>query len=139
MPLGIDLFVENIADQDKANAVIGRLFEVAQPEKAFSVAATSHDFTVITASEVSVSMGLAYGGGGGSDTITNSKDDVTGSGFGGGGGGGGVAKARPIAAIEISPNGVKVEPIVDITTLALAFFTMLGTMMMLFSKMKKNT
>jgi uncharacterized spore protein YtfJ len=39
---------------------------------------------------------------------------------GAGGGGGGGSMGRPIAAIVIGPNGVKVKPIVDATKVALA-------------------
>lgn len=39
---------------------------------------------------------------------------------GGGGGGGGSAEGRPVAAIEIGPEGVRVRPIVDLTRLGLA-------------------
>ena len=104
MSQGINIFAENISNQDQANEVVGRLFEIAQPEKAFGNSATQGEFTVITASEVSVSMGLGYGGGGGSGTDEEQEDADTGQGFGIGGGGGGVAMSRPIAAIEIGPQ-----------------------------------
>lgn len=136
MPAGIDLFKENIGSPEKAYEVIGRLFETAQPEKAFSSPVTQGEFTVITASEVSIRMGVGFGGGSGSE---RSEEGVEGGeGFGGGGGGGGVATARPVAAIEIGPDGVIVEPIVDVTKIVLAFFTAFGAMVMMFSRMRKG-
>lgn len=135
MAQGINVFAENISNQDKANEVIGRLFEIAQPEKAFGNVATQGEYTVITASEVSVSMGLGYGGGGGGGTEKEEAEAETSQGFGVGGGGGGVALSRPIAAIEIGPRGITVEPIVDVTKIALAFITALGTMAMMLAKM----
>jgi uncharacterized spore protein YtfJ len=138
MPQGINVFAENISNQDKANEMIGRLFEIAQPEKAFGNSITQGEYTVVTASEVSVSMGLGYGGGGGGGTDQEKEDTDSSLGFGVGGGGGGVAISRPIAAIEIGPRGIVVEPIIDVTKISLAFITALGTMAMMFAKMKNN-
>jgi uncharacterized spore protein YtfJ len=59
------------------------------------------------------------------------------AGGGGGGGGGGASFARPVAAVVVSPQGVWVEPIVDVTKLGLAFFTMLGSMWMFWSRMRR--
>ncbi len=44
-----------------------------------------------------------------------------GAGFGFGGGGGAVG--RPVAAIVIGPDGVKVRPVVDVTKIAIAAMT----------------
>ncbi len=60
------------------------------------------------------------------------------SGYGTGGGGGGYSTARPVAAISIGPDGVHVEPVVDVTKIGLAFFTTLGAMALMFSKMSRN-
>ncbi len=139
MSQGINIFAENISNQDKANEVIGRLFEIAQPEQAFGNTVTQGEYTVVTASEVSVSMGLGYGGGGGGGTDQEKEDVETGQGFGVGGGGGGVAMSRPIAAIEIGPRGIVVEPIIDVTKISLAFITGLGTMAMMLAKMKNSS
>ncbi len=59
------------------------------------------------------------------------------SGAGGGGGGGAGAMARPIAAIIIEPEGVRVEPIVDVTKVVLAFFTMFGSLWVMLGQMRK--
>ncbi len=59
------------------------------------------------------------------------------AGMGGGGGGGGGAGGRPIAVISISEDGVEVEPVVDATKIALAFFTTLGSMFFMLTKMRK--
>ena len=58
-----------------------------------------------------------------------------GVGLGGGGGGGGAAMARPVAVISVGPNGVQVEPVVDPTKIAIAFFTTLGSMFFKLSRM----
>ena len=57
------LIIESIPNQKSANKLIGRLFDVAQPEGVFSVPVSSGEYTVITASEVTVAMGAGYGGG----------------------------------------------------------------------------
>jgi uncharacterized spore protein YtfJ len=136
---GIDIFTENITNQEKANEVIGRLFETAKPEAAFGEPVTQGQYTVVTAAEVSVSMGLGYGGGGGGTERQEGEEAQPPSqGFGVGGGGGGMATSRPIAAIEIGPEGVIVEPIIDVTKIVLAFFTALGAMAVMLTKINKT-
>ena len=44
---------------------------------------------------------------------------------------------RPIAAIIIDERGVRVEPVVDATKIALAFFTMLGSIFLMGSRMRR--
>ncbi|MFZ0546270.1 MAG: hypothetical protein WAM60_12570 [Candidatus Promineifilaceae bacterium] len=132
---GINIFAENISNQKETKELVGRLFDTAKPEAAFGKPVTQGEYTVITASEVSIGMGVGYGGGGGTDQKEAEKEAS--GGFGGGGGGGGMATARPIAAIEIGPEGVIVEPIVDVTKIALAFFTALGSMGLMFARMNK--
>ena len=65
------------------------------------------------------------------------EDLPPGSGVGYGGGGGGVTLGRPVAAITIGPDGVSVEPIVDATKIAIALFTTIGAMALMFARMSK--
>ena len=132
------LIIESVPNQEKANEVIGRLFDVAQPSSVFSQPVTNGPYTVITASEVTVGMGAGYGGGGGVGP-NDEQGETTGSGFGGGGGGGGTALARPVAAIIIEPDGVRVEPIMDPTKIAVAFFTTFISIVMTLSKLRKSS
>lgn len=97
-------------------ATVSRLFDVTEPGAVFSAPIKVGDHTVITAAEISVGMGLGVGQG---------PDNE-----GGGGGGGGFSAGRPVAAITIGPQGVHVEPIVDVTKLGIAFFTALGAIFM---------
>ena len=46
--------------------------------------------------------------------------------------------ARPVAAIIIEPDGVRVEPIMDPTKIAVAFFTTLLSIIMALSKARKS-
>jgi uncharacterized spore protein YtfJ len=91
-----------------------------------------------------VRLGYGYGGGGGPETLPEGEK-VEGSedapsqpmGFGSGGGGGGSSVGRPVAVIHINADGVRVEPIVDVTKVGLAFLTMMGTIMAIGAKIRK--
>jgi uncharacterized spore protein YtfJ len=119
-----------LESETTALAAITKLFDVYQPGVIFSEPTTVGDNTVITAAEVYVGMGLGFGRGSG--------DAGENSGEGGGGGGGGGSAGRPVAAIIISPKGVQVEPIVDVTKIALAFFTTLGAIFMAWRAMRRQ-
>ena len=104
----------------------------------YSQPLTVGEHTIITASEYMVGMGAGYGGGGGTGPVPEPKgaESEVATGGGGGGGGGGSTMARPVATIIISPGGVRVEPIVDVTKIAITMFTALGAMAMALRKMK---
>jgi uncharacterized spore protein YtfJ len=137
------LILEATPSQESANALIGRLFDAAQPSAVFSEPVVHGEYAVITASEVSVAMGAGYGGGGGAPPSGPAGDSGDASkaseafGAGGGGGGGGTAMSRPVAVISIGPAGVHVEPIVDPTKLGLALFTAIGGMVLAMARMRK--
>lgn len=137
MELPIELIKETIPDQKAANELLQRLFSVAQPGAVFGDPVTNGEYTAITASEVSVGLGVGYGGGGGGSPQTEDGEQA-GMGVGTGGGGGGGAAARPVAVIEIGPHGVRVEPVVDPTKIALAFFTAFGSMALMLSRMRRQ-
>lgn len=135
------------ASLNRAADLIGRLFEVARPGAVFSEPVSAEGHTVITAAEIYVGMGFGLGMGGGSAEAEQEEADPetsepseseSNSGSGGGGGGGGTSMSRPVAAIIIGADGVRVEPIVDATKIALAFFTMLGSIFFMLRKMRKG-
>jgi uncharacterized spore protein YtfJ len=141
------IFIEKIPDQEKANELMAKLFTITQPEAVFSPPVTAHEQTVITASEVTAGFGFGYGGGGEiapgkneeeTAASTSSAQVVANFGGGGGGGGGGTALARPVAAVIITPQGVRVEPIVDVTKISIAFFTAFGAVVSRLYKMKRE-
>jgi len=119
--------------------MIGRLFDVAKPNAVYTDPLSVGDHTVITASENVVTMGAGYGGGGGYNPASNEEDDedTLSGGAGGGGGGGGFSTSRPVAVITIGPEGTHVEPIVDPTKIAIAFFTTFAAMVMTLSQVMK--
>ena len=131
-PDGLEIIdMTGLQSEDAAIGTIAKLFDVFQPGVVFSQPTTVGDNTVITAAEVNVGMGLGFGHG--SESEEESSDE------GGGGGGGGAAAGRPVAAIIISPQGVRVEPIVDATKVALAFFTMIGAIFVAASSIRRQS
>jgi uncharacterized spore protein YtfJ len=127
-------FLESAPSQEKTIALLGRLFDLANNEAVFSEPVNAGDHTVITAADISVGMGAGFGGGGG----ISPSPESGGEGSGGGGGGGGAAAGRPVAAVIIGPDGVRVEPIVDVTKIALAFFTMMATIFTILRKARRD-
>jgi uncharacterized spore protein YtfJ len=136
-----------VKSQEQAMEVMDKLFAVAQPGAVFGEPVESGEYTVITASEVKVGMGFGYGTGGGTgpaaeeETASEGEGEgagaAAGTGYGGGGGGGGASGGRPVAVISIGPTGVRVEPVVDVTKLGLAFITALGSMLVMRNRMRR--
>ena len=139
-----------LKNQENSQQILEKFVETARPSSVFAPPLTAGEYTVITASEVYAGMGVGFGGGSGpanseepagdqppAEKPAAAADLPPGSGVGYGGGGGGVTLGRPVAAITIGPDGVSVEPIVDATKIAIAFFTTIGAMALMFSRMMK--
>ncbi len=107
---------ENVqtAPVDPTEQALSKLVIAASADAVFGEPVVNGNTTVIPCSEVVIGMGMGSGGGPAGE---NGKS--TGSGSGGGGG----ARSRPIAAIIITQNEVRVEPILDITKIVLASLT----------------
>lgn len=132
-----------ITDTDQTLDLMNKLVGISDPGAVFSSPLTVGDQTVITASESYVALGLGFGTA--SELNIDAKGDATAEGSespaitsqGGGGGGGGLSLRRPIAAIVIGPQGIDVQPIVDLTKIGLALITVLGSMLFLLSRMRR--
>lgn len=111
------------------------LFDVARPEAVFAPPVTVDGRTVISAAELLVGMGI--GGGGGPSPATEGQADGENAGMGAGGGG--YAQSRPVAVIIIDGDGVRVEPVVDVTKLGLAAITVLGSMFFFLARMMRGS
>jgi uncharacterized spore protein YtfJ len=87
----------------------------------FSPPVVSGEYTIITASEVTAGGGFGFGEGS-APSPESAEMNANGqpTNVAGGGGGGGGSMGRPVAAIVIGPDGVRVQPIVDATKIALA-------------------
>lgn len=98
-----------------------------------------HDDTVIIpTAEVLCVMGFGVGAGSGNGTGTEQDPNKPWQGSGSGGGGGGRILSRPVAVVVASPEGVRVEPVVDITKIALAGLTALGFMVGMMFRMSSR-
>jgi uncharacterized spore protein YtfJ len=96
-----------------------------------------HDDTmIIPTAEVLCGLGFGVGIGSGMNTVPNAEKPSQGS--AGGGGGGGRILSRPVAVVVASPEGVRVEPVVDITKIALAGLTALGFMVGMMFRMSSR-
>ncbi len=88
---------------------------------------------VIPTAEVLSGLGFGYGSGWGN---RNEPDEKNGGG-GAGGGGGGRVFSRPVAVVVVSPEGVQVKPVIDITKIALAALTAGGFMLSMLARMSR--
>jgi uncharacterized spore protein YtfJ len=88
----------------------------------------SESFTVLA-------MGAGYGYGKSPTSAEEQQGKADNEGGGGGGGGFGRSFARPVAVIVSSPEGVRVEPVVDVTKVALAALTAAGFMAGMLARM----
>lgn len=97
----------------------------------------THEETIIIPTAEVLSF-AGFGIGGGSGNGPTNPDDPEGTipeGEGYGGGGGGRVLSRPVAVIIAAPEGVRVEPVVDVTKIGLAALTAAGFMFGLWMRM----
>lgn len=128
--------------QKQGLEALEKLLDVAQPEAVYGEPITAGDRTVITASEAWAAMGFGFGVGAGPQTEMAQRQQQGGEaqpeeGVGGGGGGGGGSGARPVAVINISPEGVRIDPVLDMSKLGLAALGALGGMLMMWGRMRR--
>jgi uncharacterized spore protein YtfJ len=134
------LVVSAVNSWEEGAELVEKLFDVTKPGVIFGRPIKTEEYTVITASEVHIGMGFGYGLYGGtapSPAAGEAEESEAEGGVGSGGGGGGASSGRPVAVITISPEGVQVEPVMDATKIALAFCTALGSMFLMFSRMRQ--
>jgi uncharacterized spore protein YtfJ len=112
---------------------LDKLLDAGRPDTVFAAPVTVDGRTVIGAAEVVLAAGAGGGGGGGRPAAEEGRPDV-GEGFGAGAAGGGTALARPVAIVIIEPNGVRVEPVVDVTKIGLAALTVVGSALLMFGR-----
>jgi uncharacterized spore protein YtfJ len=126
--------------------MLDKLFAAAKPGVVFSAPVVSGNYTIITASEVASGGGFGYGKGVGpvvgpkitGETTPEGKPQPPTIGGGSGIGGGGGASGRPLAAIIIGPDGVKVQPIVDATKIAMTALTTFGVILATLMKIRRT-
>ena len=140
-------FLQSVARESQGRTeALDRLLASADSSKVFGQPVTSGQYTVITACEVASGGGFGSGMGFGQPRARRgeaSEEPSTSAGTapegaGGGGGGGGGSMGRPVAAIIVTPDGVEVKPVLDVTKVALAALTAFGAMGVLALKMLKK-
>ena len=99
---------------DPTGQALSQLVATARADAVFGQPVVSGDTTIISCSEIAIGMGMGSGSG-----PVDEKGNPTGGGSGGGGG----ARGRPVAAIVITKEGVRVEPIFELTKIVLASLT----------------
>ncbi|MBN1261387.1 MAG: hypothetical protein JXB35_11985 [Anaerolineae bacterium] len=121
-------------------SLLEKLLSGAHAGSIFIQSVSRDDVTVVTAAELSAVVGFGLGAGIGSpqEVPPEASQDFVVDGFGGGGGGGGGTRVRPIAAIIVEPQGVRVEPIVDFNTIMVAFFTTLGAIFAMGNRIRRT-
>lgn len=102
---------------DMVESTMDGLLAAASVEAVYGEPIKQRDILIIPAAEVLAVAGFGVGAGAGP------SDSEESSGTGSGGGGGGRAFSRPVAVIISSSEGVRVEPVVDLTKIALAALT----------------
>ena len=136
--------VDSSADAiDVVELTMDKLLDVANVDAAFAEPVDHGDTTIIPCAEVlaGIGFGVGYGYGRSSGAKEEGADPAQGGedgGGGGGGGGGGRTFSRPVAVIVASPEGVRVEPVVDVTKIALAVFTVGGFMLAMLARMMRR-
>ena len=100
------------------------LREKANVNTCFGEPVTTEGRTVIPVAEVVYGFGIGIG----HNTVAEEEaveEKARGGDSSGGGGGGGV-RARPLAVVEITPDGIRVKPIIDEQKVALAGGLLIG-------------
>lgn len=128
--------LELLKEEDALDIVqdtLGEFLQSASVDAVYGTPIQDGDTLIIPAAEVLTVMGFGVGSGRGTgysketDSDEEQSDEVS-EGSGSGGGGGGRVLARPAAVIISTPEGVRVEPVVDVTKLGLAALTAAGFM-----------
>jgi len=112
---------------DLIDSSMDKLLAVSTVDAVYGEPIEHGENLIIPAAELLSTMGfgVGYGSGSGGDS---EESETSSSGEGTGGGGGGYAFSRPVAVIIAGPDGVRVEPVVDVTKIALTFLTAVGFM-----------
>jgi len=128
--------LEFLKEEDAMDIIqdtLGEFLQSASVEAVYGAPIKNGDTLIIPAAEVLTVMGFGVGSGRGTgysketDSEEEKSDGIS-EGSGSGGGGGGRVLARPAAVIISTPEGVRVEPVVDVTKLGLAALTAAGFM-----------
>lgn len=122
----IDEKITKPAVPGPAEQVLNRLLSNATVDTVFGRPIERDGATIIPCSEIMVGFGMGSGTG---------PVDERGNPTGGGSGSGGGSQGRPIAVVVVTKEGVRVEPVLDLTKVVLAAFTTGVFMLFWFSRL----
>ncbi len=126
-----NIFIAMDKDRAQSKKIAEKIFTAANPDAVYGKPIKEGERTIITASEIAVGGGFGFGGGFGppdEEDIAKGENPEASAGSGAGGGGG--SSGRPVAIVEITPAGVEVIPVPDVTKIAIAFLTTMGAILM---------
>lgn len=139
---------------DAIKEIMDNFVDTASVEAVYGKPIKSGDVTIIPTAEVLCGMGFGMGVGYGmgpsdENRAAEAKAEASGDemenegtgpsgGAGSGGGGGGYTFSRPVALIISTPEGVRVEPVLDRTKILLAALTTAGFMVGMMARMLKG-
>jgi uncharacterized spore protein YtfJ len=107
---------DNNSNADRFAQTFSQFFGDPSPSTVFSPPERIGDDLVIVAAAWERAGGFGYGQG-----------QAPGEGSGFGGGGGGASQGRPVAVIRVTPRGVEVRPVIDLTKITVtALFAAIG-------------
>jgi uncharacterized spore protein YtfJ len=114
---------------ERATGAFERILAAGDVAKVYGKPIQKGEMTIIPAAEILAIGGFGAGAGSGADPRR---------GGGGGGGGGGRVLARSVAVIVATPDGaVRVQPVIDVTKIALAALTAAGFVIATWSGMTR--
>ncbi|MEI7989094.1 MAG: spore germination protein GerW family protein [Chloroflexota bacterium] len=125
---------------DLVHDIMSRFLSTADVSSVYGMPIKQGDTLIIPTAEVVSVMGFGIGEGESNEPCQCETDEEdgedeecscacgNGGGYGGGGGGGGQAFSRPVAVVIATSEGVHVQPVIDVTKIALAALTTWGFM-----------
>lgn len=135
---------------EAVEAGIDKVLATASVNAVYGKPVRQGDTLIIPAAEVLSVTGFGMGEGSGTspakpnETPTEEssaapqEEPKMSSGSGSGGGGGGKTFARPVAVIIVSPEGVEVRPVLDMTKIGLAALTTFGFMLATLARIRRG-
>lgn len=118
---------------DVVQETLGEFLQAGSVNAVYGEPIKEGETVIIPCAEVLSIVGFGIGSGYGKGRPAGMKDEpadeeIEGEGGGAGGGGGGRILSRPAAVVIVSPEGVRVEPVIDLTKIGLAALTAGGFM-----------
>jgi uncharacterized spore protein YtfJ len=117
---------------DMAESTLENFLAAAHVDAVYGEPMVHDDTLILPAAEVLAIMGFGAGSG-----LGKSGEQGAEIGSGGASGGGGRVLSRPVAVVIVSPDGVRVEPVVDVTKIAVAALTALTFLVGLGARMRR--